>query len=86
MFECGEIKQHEIDAARTLDDLLERLAIPKDKLFWERLALFNDPRWVQIRECAAKVLKEFPDEIRESEWTRRHGGGAGSKAIPSSGR
>lgn len=84
MRECGEITEAEIGAARTIDELLDRLDASKDKSFWRREALLADPRWDQIRDCAAKALARLPDELRESDWTRKYWGSGSSKAIPSS--
>jgi hypothetical protein len=70
MLEFGEINQTEIDALRSLDDMLNRWSGPAHKDFWARRALFKDPRWQAIRLRASEVLALLPDEARESEYTR----------------
>lgn len=70
MLEYGEIKANEIDALRSLDEMLGRWSGPTHKDFWARNALFQDPRWHAIRLRAAEVLALLPDEARESEYTR----------------
>jgi hypothetical protein len=64
MLQYGEIKQTEIDAIRPLDDLLERWSGQAHADFWKREALFADPRWQDIRDCARKALAQLPDETR----------------------
>lgn len=70
MLECGEISQSEIDALRSLDEMLARWSGQRHKDFWARKALFEDPRWEAIRLRASEVLALLPDEARESEYTR----------------
>lgn len=72
MLDCGEISQKEIDAAKPLDRLLQQWSSKTNAGFWTREALFTDPRWHEVRQCAQNVLEAFPDEPRESDWTRRH--------------
>ena len=74
MRECGEIAQNEIDAAKPLDVLLDKWSGPASAGFWTREALFKDKRWEEVRLCAQAVLRAYPDELRESDWTRQHGG------------
>jgi hypothetical protein len=74
MRECGEITQEEIDAAKPLHALLEKWSGEANADFWKREALFTDPRWEEVRLCAQKVLEAYPDQIRESDWTRQHAG------------
>ena len=73
MHEHGEITQEEIDTAKPLDALLERWSGAANADFWRREALFTDPRWVEIRQCAQKVLAAYPDEARESDWGQHEG-------------
>jgi hypothetical protein len=70
MLECGEIKEDEIDALRSLNEMLSRWSGPIHKDFWARTALFEDSRWQAIRLRASEVLALLPDEARESEYTR----------------
>ncbi|MBA2466938.1 MAG: hypothetical protein H0V46_04955 [Sphingomonas sp.] len=72
MLEFGEITQAEIDAAMPLDALLEKLSGKANADFWTCQALLNDPRWEHVRRCAREVLEAYPDEDRESGWTRQH--------------
>ncbi|RYG88230.1 MAG: hypothetical protein EON59_05095 [Alphaproteobacteria bacterium] len=70
MLEYGEIRQSEIDALRSLDEMLNRWSGPRHTDFWARKALFEDHRWEAIRLRAIEVLALMPDEPRESEYTR----------------
>lgn len=74
MREFGEIAQDQIEAARPLDALLDRWSGEDNADFWTREALFHDPRWVEVRHRAQKALEAYPDEQRESDWTRQHAG------------
>ncbi|MBX7526481.1 hypothetical protein [Qipengyuania vesicularis] len=65
--ELGEITQAEIDAARSVAAIFGDLRTGGDKAFWRREALFSDPRWEQIRECAAAALEAMPDRRVENE-------------------
>ena len=68
MRDWGEITQEEIDAAKPLDDLLAKWSGGQDGEFWRREALWSDPRWDQVRQCARQVLSLYPDEERASGW------------------
>ncbi len=70
MCEYGEISQREIEVLRPLDALLDRWSGQSNADFWRREALFTDPRWAEVRDCAAQALAHLPDELRESEYTR----------------
>lgn len=70
MLEFGEVSQDEIDALRTLDEMLNCWSGSAHKDFWAREASFKDPRWQAIRSRAAEVLALLPDEVRESDYTR----------------
>ena len=70
MLEYDEIKQAEVAATVQLDGFLSLICAEQDGKLWAREALFIDERWKQIRSHAAKVLKELPDEPRESDYTR----------------
>jgi hypothetical protein len=72
MLEFGEITQQEIDAAKPLDTLLSRWSGAANADFWTREALFDDPRWQEVRLSAEHALQAYPDEVRESDWTRQH--------------
>ena len=72
MREYGEITQQEIDAAKPLNALLQKWSGEANTVFWTREALFTDPRWEAVRQRAQQVLEAYPDEIRESDWTRKH--------------
>lgn len=74
MLQYGEIAQEEIDAAKPLDALLDKWSGAENADFWTRDALFNDPRWEEVRLCAQSALQAYPDERRESDWTRQHAG------------
>lgn len=64
MLEHGEITPAEIEAAKPLDELLLRWSGQDNADFWAREALFADPRWEEVRECASRCLAAFPDEER----------------------
>ena len=68
MRETGEITQQEIDAAKPLSELLDQWSGEQNGDFWRREALWRDPRWEQVRQCARQVLSVFPDEERASDW------------------
>jgi hypothetical protein len=70
MLECGEISQQEIDAARSLDELLDKLSGKQNGAFWTVGALFDDARWDEVRRIASEALACYPDEVRSSEFTR----------------
>src|SRR6188768_210747 len=64
MRQCGEITQEEIDAAKPLEALLTRWNGQQNADFWRREALWQDPRWEQVRQCARQVLSQYPNEER----------------------
>ena len=64
------ITQQEIDAAKPLDALLDTWGGSESAGSWRREALWADPRWEQVRECARQVLSQLPDEDRPSDWMR----------------
>ena len=64
MIEYGELTEPEKDAVRPLEALLTRWCGQRDADFWLRNALFHDPRWADIRACAAQALAELPNEER----------------------
>ena len=68
MRDWGEITPAEIAAAKPLDDMLTLLWEESNADFWRREALWSDPRWEQVRECARRVLRAYPDEERASDW------------------
>jgi hypothetical protein len=69
----GEITHEEIAAAKPLDALLDRWSGEANADFWEREALWIDPRWEQVRQCAREVLSQYPDEDRPSDWLKATG-------------
>jgi hypothetical protein len=68
MRDWGEISQSEIDAAKPLQELLNKWCRQQNSDFWQREALWSDPRWEQVRQCARQVLTRYPDEERASDW------------------
>lgn len=64
----GEISDAEIAAVKPLDDLLAKWSGKADPDFWRREALWTDPRWEEVRTCAATALSALPDEERDSGW------------------
>ncbi len=72
----GEISQREIDALAPLDSLLRRWSGEANAGFWRREALFADPRWAQVRDCAKAALNQLPNEPRESDYIRSLPGGS----------
>ena len=68
MRDRGEINQDEIDAAKPLDELLDKWSDQQNADFWRREALWSDQRWEQVRQCARQVLSVYPDEERVSDW------------------
>lgn len=56
MLESGEIIQSEIDAARPLDEILEKWSGKHNSDFWTVGALFNDSRWEEVRQLARNAL------------------------------
>ena len=84
MMECHELSANEAEIVAEFDRIIGSICDPSDAAFWERKALYEDPRWEQIRAAAKLTLAQLPDECRESDWTRRNWGSGPSKAIPSS--
>ena len=70
MIEFGEISANEVAAIKPLADHFLAYWQPEDATFWHRAALFDDPRWQDVRAFARTVLNRLPDEKRESEYTR----------------
>lgn len=70
MLECGEITEAEISSILPLDELLKRFCEQRDEEFWKREALFVDPRWEELRKCAASILSDLPEQERESDYLR----------------
>ncbi len=68
MRDWGEIGQEEIDAAKPLNELLEKWSGQQNAEFWRRDALWSDPRWEQVRQSAREVLRLYTDEERLSGW------------------
>ena len=70
MMGFGEISANEVSAIKPLNDHFLAYWQPEDATFWNREALFDDPRWQDVRALARAVLNQLPDEKRESEYTR----------------
>ena len=68
MREWGEITQREIDAVKPLSELLDKWSGEQNGDFWRREALWSDPRWEQVRQCARQALRLYRDEERASDW------------------
>jgi len=68
MIDHGQLTEPEKDAIRPLDELLLKWSGPNNAEFWAREALFHDPRWSEVRACAAKALERLPDEERAIGW------------------
>ncbi|MXO97367.1 hypothetical protein GRI34_13175 [Erythrobacter aquimaris] len=83
MMEYQELSAKEAKTVAELERMIGSICVPSDAVFWERKALHDDPRWEQIRAAAKLTLAQLPDELRESDWTRRNWGGGSSKAVPS---
>jgi hypothetical protein len=66
MLEHGEIREAEIDAVKPLDELLVRWSGESNAGFWTREALYTDPRWDAVRQCARRALDALPDEERRA--------------------
>jgi hypothetical protein len=64
MIDHGELTVAEKEAIRPLDALLAKWSAPGNAGFWRREALFDDPRWAEVRACAARALARLPDEER----------------------
>jgi len=71
MLEYGEITREEIEAARPLSELLKSWSGKPSENFWTVAALFDDVRWEEVRQLAGKVLVLYPNELRESEYTKQ---------------
>lgn len=65
MIEHGELTAEEKAAIEPLDSLLLTWSGEERRDFWRRSALFDDPRWQEIRAAAARALTRLPDEKRE---------------------
>ncbi len=64
MIAHGELSEAEKEAIRPVDELLRKWSGQENSDFWRREALFNDPRWAEVRACAARALAHLPDEER----------------------
>ncbi|PAX06369.1 hypothetical protein [Sphingomonas lenta] len=60
----GELSEAERTAILPLSKLLGKLGGQEHADFWRREALFNDPRWAEVRSHAAQALEHLPDEPR----------------------
>lgn len=70
MMNCGEITAKEVAAIGQLNDYINAIWQAEDEIFLDREALFDDPRWEEVRAIATRVLADLPDEPRESDYTR----------------
>jgi hypothetical protein len=64
MIDQGELTQAEKEAIQPIDLLLSQWSGEENADFWRRQALFHDPRWAEVRACAARILATLPDEER----------------------
>jgi hypothetical protein len=64
MVSYGELSEAERDAILPLSELLGTLSGQEHVDFWQREALFNDPRWAEVRSHAGRALEHLPDEPR----------------------
>jgi hypothetical protein len=70
MLPHGEITPAEIDLIRPLEGLIDDYCSSDGVKPWDdETVLFSDPMWAGIRDRAARILKQLPDEERESDWT-----------------
>jgi hypothetical protein len=60
MIEQGELSEDQKQALRPLDALLGRWSGRHNADFWRREALFDDPRWAEVRACADRALGSLP--------------------------
>jgi hypothetical protein len=64
MIAHAELTESEKDAVRQLGALLRTWSGAGNGGFWRCRALFEDPRWEEVRACAARSLALLPDEER----------------------
>lgn len=69
IIEHGELSATEKRAVLPLNELLTRWSGAEKADFWQRVALFNDANWVEVRAIAARALAELPDEERAVGWS-----------------
>lgn len=60
MLGAKELSSQQADALRSLEAILEKWSGEQHYEFWRRDALQSDPRWADVRECAAAVLGLLP--------------------------
>ena len=60
----GELRETEKEAIKPLDDLLRKWSGQDNADFWRREALYDDPRWGEVRSLAAFALTQLPEEQR----------------------
>lgn len=65
MIQCGELRAQELEAMMPLDSLLRKWSGEENIDFWIRSALFDDPRWDEVRAVAKRALDQLPKEARE---------------------
>lgn len=80
MMEFGEINDAEVAAVKRLYNFVNSHWGDTNN-FWDRKALFVDPRWREVRAMAAQVLAQLPDELRESDYTRVLNNEAAARAV-----
>jgi hypothetical protein len=65
----GEITSTEVDIIRPLEELIAEFCSKNGVKPWHDEALLaSDPRWAKIRCLAADILKQLPEEKRESDF------------------
>ncbi|MEM8723927.1 MAG: hypothetical protein AAGE86_00250 [Pseudomonadota bacterium] len=69
LVQIGQVTNTEADAMLRLDTFIGETI--KDEDFYERDALFSDPRWEGIRIAAREVLAELPDKSSDTEWMKK---------------
>lgn len=66
MIERGELTPAEKTAIMPVDELLRHWSGEGNSSFWRREALFDDPRWGEVRAHAAAALAQLPDDERQT--------------------
>nr|WP_298896250.1 hypothetical protein [uncultured Altererythrobacter sp.] len=77
----GELSEEEVAKVSEIHRLIDEVGKIEDESFLDRAALSDDPRWEHIRMVAAEVLHDLPNDLRESEWTKRNWTSGPGKAI-----
>ena len=67
LISINQLTQVEAEAVQRFDTRLNEVCDPQDSAFWMRPALFEDPRWEEIRIAAREALERLPNEPRNEE-------------------